>query len=180
LNATGGAETVALTTANMAAHTHSGTTARETQNHTHSGTTGTESADHSHSGTSATGVGTHTHSVTTNTVVDHGHNFTAVRTRGLTFRQSGTFETNTAFAPSQGSTTSSGSHNHTATTGSASANHTHTLTTGGVSANHTHNITTGGRSDTHDHTFTTDNGTGSGTAHNNLQPYIVVNYIIKT
>jgi hypothetical protein len=39
------------------------------------------------------------------------------------------------------------------------------------------NATTGG-SGNHNHTFTT-NATGSGTAHNNLQPYLVVNYIIK-
>jgi microcystin-dependent protein len=32
----------------------------------------------------------------------------------------------------------------------------------------------------HDHAFTTDGGSGTGQAHNNLQPYIVLNYIIKT
>ena len=34
----------------------------------------------------------------------------------------------------------------------------------------------------HSHTYsgTTSTGSGSGTAHNNLQPYIVINYIIKT
>ena len=48
---------------------------------------------------------------------------------------------------------------------------------------HSHSGTTGGRSATHNHTFTTSSvgGNGSGVdAVNNLQPYIVVNYIIKT
>jgi microcystin-dependent protein len=180
LNATGGEETVALTTANMAAHTHSGRTAAETQNHTHSGTTGNQSADHSHSGTTATGVGSHTHSIPEQA----GHTHTYYRGNVLTVGggTAGTAQSRTASAAPANvtSTVANAGHNHGGTTGTASANHTHTVTTGGVSANHTHDITTGGRSATHDHTFTTDNGTGSGTAHNNLQPYIVVNYIIKT
>jgi microcystin-dependent protein len=49
---------------------------------------------------------------------------------------------------------------------------------------HSHSGTTGGRSATHNHTFTTSSvggdGTGGVVAVNNLQPYIVVNYIIKT
>jgi microcystin-dependent protein len=31
----------------------------------------------------------------------------------------------------------------------------------------------------HTHTFTTNGGTGGGAAHNNMQPFVVVNYIIK-
>jgi microcystin-dependent protein len=31
----------------------------------------------------------------------------------------------------------------------------------------------------HDHAYTTDNGTGGGGSHNNLQPYLVLNFIIK-
>jgi microcystin-dependent protein len=91
-------------------------------------------------------------------------------------RSSGSLTTQSASLPFNKSTSLSGNQN----TGSASTNHTHTFTTGGISANHTHGFDTGGRSATHNHTYTTDNGTGSGTAHNNLQPYIVVNYIIKT
>jgi len=39
-----------------------------------------------------------------------------------------------------------------------------------------------GTESAHTHTYsgTTGTGSGSGTAHNNLQPYIVINYIIKT
>jgi microcystin-dependent protein len=53
------------------------------------------------------------------------------------------------------------------------------MTTSGISANHTHSFSTGGVSANHTHSFTTDNGTGSATPVPNLQPYIVVNYIIK-
>lgn len=43
-----GAETVALSEANMASHTHATTVGTQTANHTHSGTSGTVSADHTH------------------------------------------------------------------------------------------------------------------------------------
>jgi microcystin-dependent protein len=59
-----------------------------------------------------------------------------------------------------------------------------THTSGGHSADHSHSFTTGGISANHIHGFTTDGGAGLsgsslGSAHNNLQPYIVINYIIK-
>jgi microcystin-dependent protein len=44
-----------------------------------------------------------------------------------------------------------------------------------AAGNHTHTL-----SGTTSNSAPTTNSTGSGTAHNNLQPYIVVNYIIKT
>jgi microcystin-dependent protein len=156
LNATGGAETVVLTTANMAAHTHSGTT-------------GNQSADHSHSGTTNNGGVAHSHSISEQ--ANHAHSFllgdSAFRgtATGGSAVQSRTRTSNQA---NVASTFDNGAHSHGGSTGGASAtNHTHTFSTGGVSANHTHS-------------FTTDNGTGTATAHNNLQPYIVVNYIIKT
>jgi microcystin-dependent protein len=100
-------------------------------------------------------------------------------------------------------------HTHSGSTGGISANHTHGIgfsvtnpesgwgisggsagyvisgnaQTGTVSADHGHSFTTGGRSATHNHTFTTSSvgGDGSGgvVAVNNLQPYVVLNYMIK-
>jgi microcystin-dependent protein len=88
------------------------------------------------------------------------------------------------------------SHSHTGTTNS-SGNHTHTASVGVTGAddnNHTGNGDYVADSDAayrtqrgvtvnaagaHTHTFTTA-VTGSDAAHTNLQPYIVVNYIIKT
>ena len=53
--------------------------------------------------------------------------------------------------------------------------------TPGMSIGGSQSTTTGGSSGhTHTYSGTTSAGSGSGTAHNNLQPYIVLNYIIKT
>jgi microcystin-dependent protein len=83
------------------------------------------------------------------------------------------------------------SHTHTGTTGTESATHTHaqesdTMLNGPPVANFAGGGnqfgtggTTGTESATHTHSFTS-NPTGSGTAHNNVQPTIVLNYIIKT
>jgi microcystin-dependent protein len=156
LNATGGEETVALTTANMAPHKHSGTT-------------GNQSADHVHSGTTDGGNTLHNHSLTTSEAPNHSHVYYKGNGINVASGSSATVQsrTNTAALQNVDDTVAAGRHTHTATTGNASTNHTHTFSTGGVSANHNHG-------------FTTDNGTGTATAHNNLQPYIVVNYIIKT
>jgi len=57
-----------------------------------------------------------------------------------------------------------------------------THTTTGISANHTHAVSgdTGSQSASHSHTITGSTAdAGSGTAHNNLQPYIAINFIIK-
>lgn len=86
------------------------------------------------------------------------------------------------------------SHTHTGTT-SAAGNHSHQYQQGQLytnvpnSGSVTRGYIDGGGSgpnnrDTevsgnHTHTFTT-NPTGSGQAHNNMQPYVVMNYIIKT
>ena len=75
----------------------------------------------------------------------------------------GTFNVNTG--------TESSDHTHAFSTGGRSAAHTHSFTTGGISANHTHTVPS------HTHTINND---GGGTAMSLLQPYQVVNYIIKT
>jgi len=128
LGETGGAKTVTLTSAQIPAHTHSGTTGNQSAGHTHSGTTGGQSQDH-------------THNV------------------GNIWLNSATFTHNLG-------TSNINARAGTATTGGVSQDHSHSFTTGGVSANHTHS-------------FTTDGGTGGGQGHNNLQPYQVINFIIK-
>jgi microcystin-dependent protein len=156
LGETGGAKTVTLTTANMAAHTHSGTTASETQEHTHSGSTGTESADHGHSGSTGGISANHTHGLNGLAGLNQGNGFGHGRAGG-----------GVEFGMNY-------------STGTVSSDHSHSFSTGGRSAAHTHSFTTGGRSATHNHTYTTDNGTGTASPVANLQPYIVLNYIIKT
>ena len=63
----------------------------------------------------------------------------------------------------------------------AAAQTTQTYYTSGITANHTHAFGTGGRSAFHAHPITVNNATAANAAeaHTNLQPYIVVNYIIK-
>jgi microcystin-dependent protein len=134
LGETGGAKTNTLTTANMAAHTHSGSTGTVSADHTHSGSTGGISANHTHGPSS---------------------NFFTMWTGDVVFGQSGG-----SFGLPSGLSISSN-------TSTVSSDHGHSFSTGGISANHTHS-------------FTTNNGTGSSTPVANLQPYIVVNYIIKT
>lgn len=92
-----------------------------------------------------------------------------------------------------------GFESHTLTTAQLAA-HTHTGMTGNDSPDHTHSYnapasfgasgaavgilgtsavsTTGGASTRHQHPFTTDS-TGSGAAHNNVQPTIICSYIIR-
>lgn len=98
-----------------------------------------------------------------------------------------------------GTTDTQGSHNHTGATGTESAQHTHSTTlpsgsgvvVGGTaaiagagtapavssveSATHTHPISSDGA---HTHTLSINN-TGANVAHNNMQPFINLNYFIK-
>lgn len=99
-------------------------------------------------------------------------------------------------------TNSGGAHTHsvstnTSTTGgnSGSTANSTAFNSGGVSANHTHSVSgntgaaTGSTSGTtatnivtvatNNATIATNQNTGSSVAHNNMQPYIVLNYIIK-
>jgi microcystin-dependent protein len=54
-----------------------------------------------------------------------------------------------------------------------------TVLTLGINSDHNHAFTTGGRSAGHSHSFSTSN-IGAGVAHNNIQPSLIVKYIIKT
>ena len=136
LGATGGAETVTLTSSQIPAHTHSGTT-------------GGHSADHNHgfSGSTSTN-GNHTH--------------------GASVGVSGADDNNHTGNGDMVADSDAGYRTQRGVSVSAAGDHSHTFsgTTGGTSGNHTHN-------------FTTDNGTGGGQAHTNLQPYVVLNYMIK-
>ena len=197
LGETGGSKTVTLAEANMAPHTHSGSTGNQSADHTHSGSTGNVSADHTHSGATGTVSSGHTHGFGTGGISanhthsgpSHNHSVTAVLGRSTVNRSAGTTgtfvptgadATGTSFAGTGQTGTVSADHSHSGTTNDINQNHTHSFTTGGISANHTHSFTSAGVSANHTHSFTTNSGTGTATPVNTLPPYIVVNYIIKT
>lgn len=151
IGATGGANTVTLTEAQIPGHTHTGATGNQSNDHSHSGTTGGHSNDHAHY-------------FVTSTAGDHAHGYTAWSQSGIR-----AFPENPvawpAMNPYGAATGGAGSHNHDGWTGGANSNHTHNFTTGGVSAGHTHNFTT--------------NSTGGGQSHENRPPYYALAFIMK-
>lgn len=156
LAATGGDETHTLTTAQLSSHSHSGSTnSGGSHTHTFSDTT------------SSSGSHTHSFSDTTNSGGSHSHDITyylgGSDPSGLNIGAIGsTGSTGTI------STKSGGSHTHS---------FSGTTNSGG---SHTHSVSgTTGSGGSHTHSFTT-NAAGSGDAHNNVQPTIILNYLIKT
>lgn len=182
LGETAGVKSVTLTEAQsgLVSHGHtvsvSGTTGDNNLGHTHGqqgsfGTSG-QDVDHYHSGTTA-GDGSHGHTIDTiGSSQTHSHISSSsadqVATEASTTSGAGTIS---------GAVNSAGSHTHFFNSNGTSNSHAHSVTisgsTGGQSSNHQHTVSSSG-------TAASVTGAGASAAHDNLQPYIVVNYIIKT
>jgi len=183
VDATGGSNTVALTTPNLPGHTHTGTTASDGA-HTHnvSGNTG-NSGNHTHTLSGNTSnSGNHTHNGSTSNTGAHNHNISPTLYGsplgpGPIARR---VDNGRISPPSIVNISNTGNHSHNFTT-AGGGDHSHTLS-GNAAAGGDHSHTLSGTADSagaHTHTFTTDS-TGSGTAHENRPPYYALAYIMKT
>lgn len=167
LGETGGAKTVTLSSSEIPSHVHN------VSAYSHTASVGSTDISHTHtfSGTVA-GDGAHTHTITVSDTHQHPINYSG-RTSGTTggygvidgTGYSGTFiqtGSNTAGSITASAASSTHSHTYSGTTSAAS-----------ISMDHNHSISID------NHAAKNTDATGGGGAHNNLQPYIVVNYIIK-
>jgi microcystin-dependent protein len=185
VGATGGANTVALAEANLAAHTHSvsGTTASDGA-HTHNvsgNTSNTGAHTHTVSGNTSN-TGAHTHNGSTSNTGSHSHNttvFLASAEGPISLAVGGRPP---GSSPTGIASSNTGAHSHNFTTNSDGA-HSHTLSgTADSAGNHSHTLSgTADSAGAHTHTFSATSGsTGSGTAHENRPPYYALAYIMKT
>ena len=172
LGETGGAKTVALTEAQLAAHTHpnsatAGTTVTINDGGSHGHTGSVHSGGgHDHTGNTA-GAGSHKHTANTTFYNLGGHDHDNL----YDYLASGTNGASIVGGGNTNAIQNAGNHGHSFTT-DAVGGHGHGLTVDSI-GNHGH---TNSASTT---VTMVNQPIGSGAAHNNLQPYIVVNYIIK-
>jgi hypothetical protein len=169
IGSSGGAASVALTVAQLAAHPHTGT-ALNNGGHSHTGTT-SSAGSHGHTATTDT---THTHTGSTSSIADHSHNYDLLSIITGFFQGGGT-----PFPAPSGPTTTAtslaGGHLHTFTTAVAGlVANVVTVLTGGL---HTHSFATS-TAGVHPHVLSVESA-GSGEAHPNMQPFVTAYYYIK-
>lgn len=190
---TGGAKTHALSVAELATHGHTASSAAVSHAHTassaavsHAHTASSAAVSHSHTGSSA--ATSHAHSGSSDFTGSHNHSYDKDTTGNWNNGNGALLSGQTVQNIGNAGSGSGGGHSHSLTINNESS-HTHGVTVNAESA-HVHGVTVNAES-AHVHGVTvnaeaahvhevTVNNAGSGTAHNNLQPYIVLNYIIKT
>jgi microcystin-dependent protein len=167
----GGAKTHQLTTAELAIHTHVQTAHNHTQN------------SHAHSGVSDSANVDHTHLVNINTDVSgaHAHSISADINKALVTHQMTTGVGGIATVGSSGPTSGAASVYSIPTGGNIDGIHYHNVSgsTQGHSTNHLHTFSTANQQATNVEATAVNQNAGSGTAHNNMQPYVTFLKIIK-
>lgn len=163
LGAAGGTETHILGVTQLPAHMHGGGTSANGAFDTGTVNTGGASLDHVHFATSGDDSPDHAHV--------GGDLYDAEAHTGFTVTLGGGTTLVTAV-----NNTGAGN------TGGATIRHQHAVVTGGMRTvgnaptdhSHTYNVAVSN----HSHTITTDNGNGGGLAHQNMQPSLIMNYIV--
>lgn len=172
LGATGGSQNHVLVTAELAAHSHTGTASNAGQ-HNHTGVTG-HAGEHLHNGTTVDN-GNHAHTGSTDIAGNHTH---AATYNGAASPFPGPHVAASMLSTSDVGATpvtvaAAGDHLHPFVT-NANGSHNHTFTTT-TDPGHVHSISTDGA---HTHAVTTTD-TGTGAPHNNVQPTFIMNKIMR-
>lgn len=174
---TGGAKTHTLTSTEMPAHTHVQDSHNHTQDtHTHVQNSHNHTQD-SHNHTQD--AHTHTQNSHNHTQDAHSHIITSqtATTGGATSYEHGVLDTSSAEAEATETTATTVATNQAATATNQNATATNQAAT---ATNQAATATNQNATATNQAAVAVNQSTGGGGAHNNLQPYIVVNWIVKT
>lgn len=167
LGATGGAQNIILTSGSMPAHSHIATASVEGW-HTHTGGTSV-AGSHGHEAWTGT-AGLHGHPGSIGSAGEHSHGG-VLRSAGIT----GSPVVSAGVLGTLGATDGAGAHTHPLTI-EQNGDHSHSVGIG-TNGSHSHSFSTDGDGN-HSHIITVQNAGGDG-GHNNVQPCIVFNKIIR-